>query len=165
MSAVSHAAPTETSEEWIALGKRIHGGFGSYIALGIRIGLDARQKLNAGPRELDVTYIDGESAPCACVADGLLISTDATPGQNSLRILNHKTSSAFGIALIRHKKTLRAVRYVIPISARPFLDAANTKPERERFDSITAAPAASLFRTEIEPLSTATFSVPAAIQR
>ena len=31
----------ETPEEWIALGARIHGAFGSFIPLGIKIGLDA----------------------------------------------------------------------------------------------------------------------------
>jgi len=31
----------ETESEWIALGTRIHGGFGPLIPIGIRIGLDA----------------------------------------------------------------------------------------------------------------------------
>ena len=31
----------ETPQEWITLGARVHGGFGSFIPVGIRIGLDA----------------------------------------------------------------------------------------------------------------------------
>jgi hypothetical protein len=34
-------ASGETPEEWITLGTRVHGGFGSFIPLGIKIGLDA----------------------------------------------------------------------------------------------------------------------------
>src|SRR5579884_1975644 len=66
-SAVAHA---ETPEQWIALGTRVHGGFGSFIPLGIRIGLDAMQQLKAKPRELEVLYYDSDESPCACFADG-----------------------------------------------------------------------------------------------
>ena len=38
-----------------ALGRRMHGGSGSFIPLGIRIGLDAVERLKAKPRELAVT--------------------------------------------------------------------------------------------------------------
>ena len=51
-SSVAHA---ETPEEWIVLGARVHGGFGSFIPLGIKIGLDAVERLKAQPRELAVT--------------------------------------------------------------------------------------------------------------
>jgi hypothetical protein len=37
----------ETPEEWIKLGARVHGGFGSFIPVGIRIGEDAMKRLNA----------------------------------------------------------------------------------------------------------------------
>jgi hypothetical protein len=46
----------ETADEWVALGTRVHGGFGSFIPLGIRIGLDAGLGLAAGPRQLSVCY-------------------------------------------------------------------------------------------------------------
>lgn len=47
----------ETPEEWIRLGGRVHGGFGSYIALGIRIGLDAMKRLDTQQRVLKVIPI------------------------------------------------------------------------------------------------------------
>jgi hypothetical protein len=37
----------ETPDEWVALGARVHGGFGGFIPLGIRIGLDALDRLHA----------------------------------------------------------------------------------------------------------------------
>src|SRR5437868_8855109 len=79
-------AQAQTREEWIALGERVHGGFGALIPLGIRIGLDALEKLDAKPREVTVTYFDGEGAPCPCVVDGIMIATAASPGQKTLRM-------------------------------------------------------------------------------
>ena len=32
------AAAQQTPDEWIALGRRVHGGFGTFIPVGIRIG-------------------------------------------------------------------------------------------------------------------------------
>ena len=64
----------ETPEEWIALGARVHGAFGSFIPLGIKIGLDAVNRLHAKPRELTVLYCDSDASPCACFADGIAIA-------------------------------------------------------------------------------------------
>jgi formylmethanofuran dehydrogenase subunit E len=65
----------ETPEEWIALGARVHGAFGAFIPLGIKIGLDAVQRLGAKPRELTILYFDSDQSPCACFADGVAIAT------------------------------------------------------------------------------------------
>jgi len=71
MSGGAAAARAEMPEEWVALGARVHGGYGAFIPLGIKIGLDAVDRLKAKPRELAVTYYDSEKAPCACFADGV----------------------------------------------------------------------------------------------
>ncbi|MDZ8052836.1 MAG: formylmethanofuran dehydrogenase subunit E family protein [Aulosira sp. ZfuVER01] len=143
-------ASAETPEEWVTLGKRVHGGFGSYIALGIRIGLDAMQRLDAKPRDLDVTYQDGANTACPCVADGIMIATVATPGQNSLRILPSKSNSSnFGIALIKNKKTVKTLRYVIPATASSLLDKWNQDLNpRQRYDAVMNTSSDSLFRIE-----------------
>jgi hypothetical protein len=39
-------ARAETPQEWVALGARVHGAFGSFLP----VGLDALQRLNAEPR-------------------------------------------------------------------------------------------------------------------
>jgi hypothetical protein len=48
-------ARSETPEQWIELGARIHGAFGAFIPVGIRIGLDAQERLKADARGLSVT--------------------------------------------------------------------------------------------------------------
>jgi hypothetical protein len=63
-------AHSETKEQWIELGARIHGAFGAFIPVGIRIGLDAKERLKADPCGLSVTFYNGEKPPCPCVADG-----------------------------------------------------------------------------------------------
>lgn len=143
-------AEAQTPEEWVTLGRRVHGGFGSYIALGIRLGLDAMKRLDAKPRDLDVTYQDGANAPCPCVADGIMIATVATPGQNSLRVLTSKSNSRnFGIAIIKNKKTGESLRYTIPAKARSLLDQWNQDlDERQRYDAVMNAPVDSLFRVD-----------------
>src|SRR6202012_3191519 len=80
------AAKAETPEEWIALGTRIHGGFGAFIPLGIKIGLDAVDRLKAKPRELTVTYFDSKASPCACFADGIELATTASVGQRTFSV-------------------------------------------------------------------------------
>lgn len=133
--------------QWIDLARRIHGGFGSYLVVGIRIGLDATKRLNAGPRDLSVLYYDGPQAPCPCVADGLMLSTGATPGQGSLRIAPTKTGrDAFGVAVVTHKKTGATLRYTIPQSLTPALDRWNrTQDETGRFEAVMNAPQIQIF--------------------
>ncbi len=131
----------ETPEEWIALGRRVHGGFGTFIPTGIRIGLDAMKRLNAGPRELAITYYDSDKAPCACVADGIMIAVTATPGQRTLTIAAEKApAGAMAMAVIRHRKTGAAVRYTVPDTWLLKLAQWNrTLDERGRYDEVMKA--------------------------
>jgi formylmethanofuran dehydrogenase subunit E len=141
----------QSPSEWVELGRRIHGGFGSYIAVGIRIGLDAMERLKANPRELEVTYQDGPSSPCPCVADGIMIATVATPGNNTLRVLLTPAinPNTFGIAIVKNQKTGETLRYTLPRSARSILDDWNKDlQERDRYDAVMNAPAESLFEVE-----------------
>ena len=41
------AARAETLEQWVELLTRVHGGFGSFLLVGIRIGEDAMNRLSA----------------------------------------------------------------------------------------------------------------------
>ncbi len=110
-------ASAETREEWITLGARIHGGFGAFIPIGIRIGLDALDRLKAKPREVTVIYYDSDKAPCACISDGIMIATTASPGQRTLQIAAEKApDGALAVAVIRNKKTGEAVRYTVALS-------------------------------------------------
>ena len=104
----------ETESEWIALGTRIHGGFGPLIPIGIRICLDAKDKLKADPRGLTLLYYSGEKAPCPCIADGIMLATQASPGQGTLQIASGKAPAGFlAVAIIRNRKTGEGLRYAV----------------------------------------------------
>src|SRR5262245_12642319 len=101
----------ETPDEWITLGARVHGGFGAFIPVGIRIGLDALQRLNAKPREVTVVYYDSDKAPCACFADGVAIATVASAGQRTLQIVPEKApAGTLAAIVIRHKQSAEALK-------------------------------------------------------
>lgn len=139
------ALPAER-DGWIELGTRIHGGFGTLIALGIRIGDDAMRTLKAKPRELDVTYFSGAEAPCPCVVDGILAATSASPGQSSLRVSAERAAAGeFGKAVIRHRPTGATIEYVIPMSAWPALRDANKLPVVARWNAVMQAADDALF--------------------
>ena len=150
-----HASAQTTPEEWVQLGARVHGGFGTFIALGIRIGQDAMKQLGAQPRELDVTYYDGVATPCPCVADGILIATYASPGQGTLRVAPDKAPpELMGAVVIRSRKTGQGLRYTIPDALRPKLAEWNKANDPlGRYRVVMAEPEESVFRRE--PLSAA----------
>jgi hypothetical protein len=136
----------ENRDYWIERGVQIHGGFGSLIALGIRIGDDAMRVLEAERRELDVTYVSGKSAPCPCVADGIMVVTMASPGQGTLRVAAEPAEEGvYGRAVFRHRKTGKAVEHIIPNSVTPLIGAANSALLDVRWSLIMDAPVESLF--------------------
>jgi hypothetical protein len=107
----------ETPDEWIALGARVHGAFGAFIPLGIKIGLDAVGRLNAKPRELTVLYYDSDASPCACFADGIAIATYVSVGQRTLVIAPEKApDSALAVVVIRPRQGGPGFKYTIPAS-------------------------------------------------
>jgi formylmethanofuran dehydrogenase subunit E len=111
---VPSPARSETAEEWIRLGTRIHGGFGVLIPIGIRIGLDAGERLKSDPRGLSVTYHTGEKAPCPCIADGVMLATQASPGQGTLLVAPEKAPAGlYAVVVVRNRKSGEALRYTI----------------------------------------------------
>ena len=104
------SARAETPEEWIALGTRIHGGFGPFIPLGIRIGLDSLTRLKAEPRTVAVTYYSGEKAPCPCIADGVMIATQASPGQGTLQVMAEKAPPGILASIVVRERKGSAAR-------------------------------------------------------
>jgi hypothetical protein len=131
-------ARAETPEQWIALGARVHGGFGSFIPLGIRIGLDALQRLGLKPRELLVIYYDNPEAPCACFADGIAIATISSVGQRSLTMAIEKAPpEAAAVAVIRPRRGGAGLKYTIPMASLPALRTMNTALDpRGRYDAV-----------------------------
>jgi formylmethanofuran dehydrogenase subunit E len=146
MAAVARA---ETPEEWVKLGARVHGGFGSFIPVGIRIGEDAMKRLNAKPRELAVTFYQGEGTPCACSADGVMLAVSASPGQGSLQVASEKSPpGTFAVVIIRPRKGGDGLRYTVPISMMPKLGQINStiQDPLARYNAVMAIP--DLFTVE-----------------
>jgi formylmethanofuran dehydrogenase subunit E len=114
LSLVLADARAQTRDEWIALGTRIHGGFGPFIPIGIRIGLDAKEKLKPDPRGLSLLYYTGANAPCPCIADGIMIATQASPGQGTLRIAPEQAPAGLlALTIIRNHRTGEGLRYTV----------------------------------------------------
>jgi formylmethanofuran dehydrogenase subunit E len=147
---VSSVLRSETREQWIELGARVHGAFGAFIPVGIRIGLDTREKLKADPRGLIVTFYSGEKPPCPCVADGVMIATQASPGQGTLRIATEKAAPGVMSAIIvQNRKTGEGLKYTISDDWLPVILGWNKLDPAARFDAAMAAD--GLFKSEPAP--------------
>jgi formylmethanofuran dehydrogenase subunit E len=143
-------ARSETPEQWIELGAKVHGAFGAFIPVGIRIGLDARERLKADARGLSVTYYNGEKPPCPCVADGVMIATQASPGQGTLRIAPEKApTGSLATIVIRNRKTGEGLKYSISDQWLPTILGWNKLDPTARFDAAMAAE--RLFQSEPAP--------------
>src|SRR5208282_1226358 len=136
----SATAQSETPDEWVALGTRVHGGFGAFIPLGIKIGLDAVSRLNAKPRELSVLYYDSDTSPCACFADGIAIATYASAGQRTLTIAPEKAPpGTAAVIVIRPRLGGPGFKYTIPMAALAKLGPMNKDfAPRARYDAVMA---------------------------
>ena len=139
----------ETPEEWVKLGARVHGAFGSFIPVGIRIGEDALKRLNAKPRELSVLFFQGEGTPCPCSADGVMLAVGASPGQGTLQIAAEKSPpGTFAVVVIRPRKGDGGLKYTVPISWLPKLGEINrtVQDPLARYDAVMKLP--DLFAAE-----------------
>jgi len=115
LATVPGTARSQTPEQWLEWGDRVHGGFGSLIALGIRIGLDASQRLGAQRRELRVDYTDGPDTPCPCVIDGIAIAVSASLGQRTLSLTEGSTEEGLlGRVVFAHRVRGQRLSYDIP---------------------------------------------------
>ena len=149
LAACATPARAETPEEWVRLLSRVHGGFGSFLPAGIRIGEDALQRLNAKPRELSVLFYQGEGVPCPCPADGVMLAVGASPGQGTLQVAAEKSPpGTFAVVLIRPRQGGDGLKYTVPISFMPKLGQINsTIPDPlARYKAVMALP--DLFTVE-----------------
>ena len=138
--ALMASAKAETPDEWVALGARVHGAFGSFIPLGIKIGLDAVERLHAKPRELSVLYYDSDTSPCACFADGIAIATYSSVGQRTLIIAREKAPAGdAAVIVIRPRQGGSGFKYTIPMAALAKLGPMNKELDpRGRYDAVMA---------------------------
>ena len=69
-------------EELIQL-KRFHGHLGPYVAVGYRMGLLARQRLEG---KLIAVSFTGSKTPLSCIVDGIQFSSTCTMGKGNIMI-------------------------------------------------------------------------------
>lgn len=149
VSAFIEQAPPPGENEWVALGTTVHGGFGSYVALGIDIGLTALARLHAERGLLDVTVIDGPNTPCPCIADGVMLSTGSTPGRGTLRVDAHTgPPGSFATLEFRMRNTSKGLRVIVPADARERLDRINQEPPERRLGLVRGATPGQLYSIE-----------------
>lgn len=136
------AVRAETPQEWVDLLTRVHGGFGSFLPVGIRIGEDAMKRLDAKPRELSVLFYQGEGTPCPCAADGVMLAVYASPGQGTLKIATEKSPGVFAVVEIWSRKGGDGLKYTVPISIMPKLGEINKTIQDPlgRYNAVMALP-------------------------
>jgi formylmethanofuran dehydrogenase subunit E len=143
VTASTISARAETPDEWIQLLTRVHGGFGSFLPVGIRIGEDAMKRLDAKPRELSVVFYQGEGTPCPCAADGVSLAVYASAGQGTLQIATEKSPpGTLAVVVIRPRKGGEGLKYTVPISMLQKLGQINSTitDARGRYDAVIAIP-------------------------
>lgn len=133
----------ESPEEWVKLLSRVHGGFGAFLPVGIRIGEDAMARLNAKPRELTILFYQGDGTPCPCAADGVMLAVYASPGQGTLQIAAEKSPpGTFAVVVIRPRKGGDGLRYTVPMSLMAKLVEINRTIQEplDRYNAVMALP-------------------------
>jgi formylmethanofuran dehydrogenase subunit E len=137
---IATTARAETPEQWIALGTRVHGFFGGFIPVGMRIGLDARERLKAPPRGLAILYYSGAKMPCPCIVDGVMLATQASPGQGTVRIAADKAPAGLAaLILVTDRKTGATLRYKVADRWIATMLAWNKREPIERWKAAMAA--------------------------
>jgi pyrimidine-specific ribonucleoside hydrolase len=80
-------------EEWKAalLTSELHRHLGTYSIIGAKMGIRARELLGASLDELSVESHAGLKPPLSCLNDGLQVSTGASLGRGTIKVLTDNT--------------------------------------------------------------------------
>jgi formylmethanofuran dehydrogenase subunit E len=65
---------------------RFHGHIGPFLAIGLRMGLLANEKLGRSPLDMEAVVRVLPRPPRSCVVDGVQYSTGCTMGKGNIRI-------------------------------------------------------------------------------
>jgi pyrimidine-specific ribonucleoside hydrolase len=86
---VDHIISTHGLEEWkaVVLTNEMHRHLGAYSIVGVKMGILAREILEADLDELMVISYSGLKPPVSCLSDGLQVSTGASLGRGTINTL------------------------------------------------------------------------------
>lgn len=92
--------------EWKAcvLTDEIHGHLGVYSIVGAKMGIKARELLNAPLDRINVSSYSGSKPPTSCLIDGLQVSTGATLGLGMMTVPKTRKPSACAVFEYNGKK-------------------------------------------------------------
>ena len=128
------------------------GAFCAFIPVGIRIGLDAREEVEGGPARSQCDVLQTAKSPCPCVADGVMIATQASPGQGTLQISPQEAPPGLmAMIIIRNRKTGEGLKYTISDEWLPAILGWNKSDPPARFDAAMAAD--SLFNSLVSAVA------------
>jgi pyrimidine-specific ribonucleoside hydrolase len=99
------------SEEWKAnvMTDEFHGHLGVFSIVGAKMGIKARELFDVGPDVLEVVSYAGSVPPYSCLNDGIQVSTGATLGMGTIRVI--ADSIAFPSALFMYNE--RSIRLTL----------------------------------------------------
>ena len=120
----------------------MHGGFGTFIPIGIRIGLDAKERIKAEPLGLVVTYYTGDKGALSLHRRwGDAGNQREVPVQGTLLISPEKAPPGMlAIIVVRNRKTGEGLRYTIADDWLPkVIEWNKTLDPAERFDAAMKA--------------------------
>ena len=106
---------THGLEEWKAclLTNEFHRHLGIYSIVGAKMGIRAREILEAPFDELNVISITGKSPPLSCMNDGLQAATGASLGRGAIEVLEQNPKAAAIFIYGNKKLTLEIKKDVL----------------------------------------------------
>jgi pyrimidine-specific ribonucleoside hydrolase len=106
---------THGLEEWKAclLTNEFHRHLGIYSIVGAKMGIRAREILEAPFDELNVISITGKSPPLSCMNDGLQVATGASLGRGAIEVLEQNPKAAAIFIYGNKKLTLEIKKDVL----------------------------------------------------
>jgi len=95
------------SEEWSAvlLTNELHRHLGIYSIIGAKMGIRAREILNASLDDLEVVSYAASEPPLSCLNDGLQAATGASLGRGTIRVETNALAAA--AVFVKKDKRLR----------------------------------------------------------
>jgi pyrimidine-specific ribonucleoside hydrolase len=83
-------------EEWTAalIANEFHRHLGIYSLIGVKMGIRAREIMDAGIDDLRVISNSGSSPPLSCMCDGLQVATGASLGRGTISIDQEKSEAS-----------------------------------------------------------------------
>ncbi len=99
-------------EEWKAclLTNEFHRHLGTYSLIGAKMGVRAREILEAPFDTMEVVSFAGRRPPLSCLSDGIQVSTGASLGRGTIRLSNQRLAPEASFQYEGKKLTLRLKR-------------------------------------------------------